>query len=57
MFEHKKDQTPQPGKYEYQSFIGEGPKYTFREKYDEDGTRKEKRHKKASRKKSFPGNH
>ena len=55
MFEHKKDQTPQPGKYEYQSFIGEGPKYTFREKYDEDGTRKEKRHKKASRKKSFPG--
>lgn len=47
--------TPEPGKYEYKSFIGEGPKYTMRERYSIDGTKKEKRHKKAYRKKSFPG--
>ena len=47
MFELKKVNTPEPGKYECPTFIGEGPKYTFRERYDVDGTVKEKRHKKA----------
>ena len=55
MFELKKVNTPEPGKYECPTFIGEGPKYTFRERYDVDGTVKEKRHKKAYRKKSIPG--
>ena len=55
MFEPKKDQTPEPGKYEFPTYIGEGPKYTMRELYNVDGTKKEKRHKKAYRKKSNPG--
>lgn len=55
MFAPKKDNYPEPGKYEYPTYIGEGPKYTFRDKFDADGMKKEKRHKKAYRKKSFPG--
>ena len=42
MFAPKKDNYPEPGKYEYPTYIGEGPKYTFRDKFDADGMKKEK---------------
>ena len=35
------------GSYKYKTFIGEGPKYTFSQKFSIDGTLKEKRHPKA----------
>ena len=55
MFQPKKDITPHPGKYEYKTFIGEGPKYTFRDNFDMDGLKKEKRHEKAHKIKTTPG--
>lgn len=33
----KADSHPEPGKYEYQTFIGEGPKYTIGQKRDDNG--------------------
>ena len=47
--------TPGSGKYEYQTFIGEGPKYTFRQKFDEDGLVEEKRNPNAHKKTKVPG--
>ena len=47
--------TPGSGKYEYQTFIGEGPKYTFRQKFDEDGLNTDKRNPNAYRKTKVPG--
>ena len=41
--------------YEYKTFIGEGPKYTFRPKYDEDGITDGKRIPGAPRKMETPG--
>ena len=55
MFKPKTLITPDPGRYEYKSFIGEGPKYSFRDWYEIDGTKKGKRNKNAHRKQSFPG--
>ena len=50
-----KSTTPGSGKYEYKSFIGEGPKYSMRPKYDLDGLTKGKRNAKAHKKSSVPG--
>ena len=47
--------TPGSGKYEYKSFIGEGPKYTIRPKYNLDGITEGKRSSKAYRKSLVPG--
>jgi hypothetical protein len=56
MFSPKKLVTPFPGKYEFRSFIGEGPKYTFREVFDNnEGLKPEKRHAKANKKVPVPG--
>ena len=55
MFHPKSLNTPFPGKYEYRTFIGEGPKYTFREVFDTDGLKPEKRHAKASKATPTPG--
>ena len=55
MFHPKNLNTPFPGKYEYRTFIGEGPKYTFRENFDTDGLKPEKRHAKASKVLPTPG--
>ena len=55
MFQPKRDITPQPGKYEYKSYIGEGPKYTFRDTFDIDGLKKEKRHQNAHKVQPSPG--
>ena len=41
--------------YEYKSFIGEGPKYSFRPKYDEDGITDGKRIRGAPKKTMVPG--
>lgn len=47
---------PNPGTYEYKSFIGEGPKYTMKQKYDNDlGQVKSKRHQNAPRIPDTPG--
>ena len=51
----KKEKVPEPGKYEYKTFIGEGPRYTMRPKYDVDGTCKEKRCPKVASEKPTPG--
>lgn len=40
--------TKQCGEYRYKSFIGEGPKYTFSQKFNLDGTTDGKRHPKAN---------
>ena len=50
-----KSATPGSGKYEYKTYIGEGPKYTMRPKYDLDGVTQGKRHSKAYKKSSVPG--
>ena len=42
-----KSETPGSGKYEYKTFIGEGPKYSMRPKYDKDGITEGKRSIKA----------
>ena len=55
MFQPKRDITPQPGKYEYKSYIGEGPKYSFRDTFDIDGLKKEKRHQNAHKVQPNPG--
>ena len=47
--------TPGSGKYEYQTFIGEGPKYTMRQKFDENGLLEDKRNPKAYPKTKVPG--
>jgi hypothetical protein len=47
--------TPGSGKYEYKTFIGEGPKYSMRPKYNIDGITEGKRSQKAYRKTSVPG--
>ena len=47
--------TPGSGKYEYQTFIGEGPKYSFRPKFDENGLNTEKRNRNAYQKTKVPG--
>ena len=39
--------TEKCGPYEYKIFIGEGPKYTFRQRFNMDGTTDGKRHPKA----------
>ena len=47
--------TPGSGKYEYQTFIGEGPKYTMRQKFDENGLLEDKRNPNAPKKTNVPG--
>ena len=47
--------TPGSGEYDYQTFIGEGPKYSFRPKFDENGLLKEKRHPRAYEQIPNPG--
>ena len=47
--------TPGSGKYEYQTFIGEGPKYTMRQKFDENGVLEDKRNPNAHKKTYVPG--
>ena len=47
--------TPGSGTYEYETYIGEGPKYTIRQKFGEDGLLKEKRHPNAYKKTEVPG--
>ena len=47
--------TPGSGKYEYQTFIGEGPKYTMRQKFDENGLLEDKRKSNAPKKTKLPG--
>ena len=50
-----KSKTPGSGKYEYKTFIGEGPKYSMRPKYDMDGITEGKRSIKAYKKSGVPG--
>ena len=50
-----KSTTPGSGKYSYKSFIGEGPKYSMRPKFDLDGTNSAKRLDKGKTKYSVPG--
>ena len=50
-----KSTTPGSGKYDYKTFIGEGPKYTMRPKYDLEGITQGKRNVKARAKSTVPG--
>ena len=50
-----KNKNPGSGKYEYHSFIGEGPHYSIRPKYDLDGITEGKRNSKAYKKSNVPG--
>ena len=50
-----KSKTPGSGKYEYKTFIGEGPKYSMRPKYTVDGITEGKRSSKAYKKTTVPG--
>lgn len=50
-----KTKTPGSGKYEYKTFIGEGPKYSMRQVFDEDGKLPEKRNPRAHKWKKVPG--
>ena len=47
--------TEKCGPYKYKNFIGEGPKYTFRQKFNMDGTIDGKRHPKAYVNPPLPG--
>ena len=47
--------TPGSGNYEYKTFIGEGPKYTMRQKFDENGLLEDKRNPNAHEKTKVPG--
>lgn len=50
-----KSYVPGSGKYEYKTFIGEGPKYTMRPKYGLEGIMEEKRNPNAFKKTANPG--
>ena len=50
-----KSTTPGSGKYQYKTYIGEGPKYSMRPKYDIDGVTQGKRSSKAHKKTAVPG--
>ena len=50
-----KSKTPGSGKYEYKTFIGEGPKYSMRPKYTIDGITEGRRSVKAYKKSEVPG--
>ena len=50
-----KTKTPGSGTYEHKNFFGEGPKFTFRPTFNEDGTTSGKRNPKAYKKKDVPG--
>ena len=50
-----KSTTPGSGQYQYKTFIGEGPKYSMRPKYDIDGVTQGKRNSKAQKKTTVPG--
>jgi len=50
-----KSTTPGSGQYKYKTYIGEGPKYSMRPKYDLDGVTQGKRNSKAHKKSSVPG--
>lgn len=54
-FGHKESKNPPLGVYGYKSFIGETPKYTFRGKFNMDGTLDGKRHANEKKKpENFP---
>lgn len=53
--EKKKPKKKGSFNYKYKTYIGEGPKYTFRPKYDEDGITEGKRIQGAPKKTEVPG--